>query len=109
MNMDITAVNATLLGLRYSGQLSTSPTIKDSKMQNWESKPKESKDNFITWTEVQRRDVYIICKEHSPRARNIIIKRTDQKTLGVSWRTTSGKTMKAKPGPDLTTSPISTP
>lgn len=72
MKTHMTAVNWRRLGLRYLGQLSTSPTIRDSRMQNWES---------------------------NPRARSMRKKQMDQRAEGASCRTTSGYTRKARPGP----------
>ena len=72
INMHMTAVNWSLRGLRYLGQLSTKPTIRDSRMQNWESKP---------------------------RASSMRKKQMDQRAEGASCSTTSGYTKKARPGP----------
>ena len=61
MSMTMKVVNMSLRGRKYLGQLSTRPTMRDSRMQNCESKPSAS---------------------------SIMKKRIDQKGAGLSWSTT---------------------
>ena len=82
MNTVMPRVNFFLCGCSVLGQLSTSPVMRLSTPQNWES---------------------------MPRVSSMMKKRKAQSGEGAMVSTTSGYTRKASPGPDLTTSPTSTP